>query len=162
MDIFLDIARLIGGGFFIWSGTSKFGRIADFWTQVMGYRLTSAIQARLIASYLPPTEFVLGMLFATGYLTLATGVILLLLLIVFSIAIGTVLIRRIETDCGCAGSGGQKIRPILLTRNLGIAAIVILGMFTSGPLGISNVVIAISGALLIGLLGTVNYRTLGK
>jgi uncharacterized membrane protein len=162
VDIVADIARLIGGGFFIWSGTSKFGRIADFWTQVMGYRLTSAIKSRLIASYLPPAEFVLGMLFATGYLTLVSGFILLFLLLGFSIAISSVLIRKIETDCGCAGAGRQKVRPILLTRNLGIAAIVVLGMFTSGPVGITNLVIGLSGALLIAILGTASYRVLGK
>jgi putative oxidoreductase len=160
MDVLMVLARFLAGGYFIWAGTSKLGNPSAFWSQIMGYNMASARQSRFLASVLPALEATTGLFFASGLYPFSTGAILLAMLVVFSIAISVSLARGMENDCGC-GSRSSKVRPILLVRNLGLAGLVAVGMFSHVPPYIGAVVIAGIGLALIVGSSVTNYRRLG-
>lgn len=80
VDAVLILARMLAGGFFVWSGSSKLGHSRKFWSQIMDYRITGARTSRILAATLPPLEFLGGLFFAAGVHPRGVGYFLLLML----------------------------------------------------------------------------------
>ncbi|WP_169795537.1 MauE/DoxX family redox-associated membrane protein [Arthrobacter woluwensis] len=155
LDELLTVCRFLVGGFFVWSGSSKFGNPAMFWSQIMGYQITGAGVSRVLAAVIPPLEFMCGLFFASGMLPLVPGIILLILLGVFCIAITVSLVRKADNDCGC-GPKSSKVSPLHLVRNALLAALVVAGLFSPPLHYVGDYVVASCGALII--IGASIYR----
>lgn len=161
MDELLTVCRFLAGGYFIWSGSSKMRSISEFWSQIMGYKITGAKNSRILAALLPPSEFVIGLLFAAGFLQLYTGILLLFMLSIFTVAILISLIRKTGNECGCSSSKG-KVTPILLVRNGALAVLAVAGIMSSANEYIGVPFVAGCGVLIIFVISVNNFRSLGK
>ena len=157
----LELSRLLAGGYFVWTGSSKVGRPAVFWNQIMGYRLSGPRVSGVLASVIPPLELIGGLFFAAGIYPLGSGVVLGVLLILFSTAMAASLLRRLENDCGC-GQSPSPVRPALFVRNLGLGVLIAMGIYSAAPDSRSNWIVAVAGALVVVIAFAAAYRTLQK
>lgn len=155
------ILRMIAGGYFIWSGSVKLGSPGRFWAHVADYRIVSARQSRVVAAVVPPVELLLGLLFAAGFYPFAVGGVLLALLTGFSVAMGVVLIRRQDADCGC-GTTGSRVRPALIARNVALGVAVLLGMFSTVQPQVGAPFVAAAAAIVGAIIAIAMYRRIGN
>ncbi len=61
------------------------------------------------ASFITVSEIVLGFLFLFGVYEIETAVLLILLNLVFVFAMGSAIIRGIDTSCGCFAANGETL-----------------------------------------------------
>ena len=151
------LSRLVSGGYFVWTGSGKLGRMPAFWSEIMAYGITSAPQSRLLAAAIPPAEFVIGLFFAAGLLPKVTGPCLLALLLIFTIALSVSLVRHTGNDCGC-GATPSPVRPRLLLRNAALASMIAVGLLAPPQHYPAAVVVAALGAAVIAVMAVANYR----
>ncbi|MCU1422458.1 MAG: hypothetical protein JWN36_2109 [Microbacteriaceae bacterium] len=156
-----EAARFLAGGYFIWTGSSKLGRSAQFWDAIMGYRLIGPRLSAVIASVVPPLEFVLGLFFAAGVYPRPSGAVLAVMLSAFTVAIAISLVRRTDNDCGC-GPRRDRVRPVLLIRNLVLGALIALGFLAAQPEQLGGPSVAIGGLTLAAIASIISYRKLQK
>ena len=119
------VLRLGFGGMLVLSGLLKLRDPSGFAVEIANFQLVPALAPYLAAS-LPATEIVLGLglvfLPASWRPAAIAGVVLLLL--VFTVAVGSAYLRGINIACGCFGGGGDAIGPLTLARNLSLLAAV--------------------------------------
>jgi len=125
-------ARLILGGLFAVSGVIKLVEpVENFMTAIHAYDLLPVWMERPLAETLPWVEMASGLLLALGLLTRASLVVVVLQLAVFTVALGSTLLRGISLeDCGCFGAlGFKESNGVAFVRNLVLLALVVrLGM----------------------------------
>lgn len=155
------LARFISGGYFIWTGSAKLNKTRLFWSQIMDYDIVGARLSRLIASVLPPLEFVAGLFYAAGLYSAIIGLILLVLLLAFTGAVISALVRKKENDCGCA-SNDRQVSPVLILRNAILAGLVAAGVFSASPNYLGSIIVMTIGAATVLIFTSVAYRSLGK
>lgn len=95
--------RLILGGVFLISGLAKIADPVRFLFTLREFRLFPGVIESFLAVYLPWLEFILGLCTLLGVLTRTSGLMLAGLNGMFMLAIGSVMARGIEVDCGCFG-----------------------------------------------------------
>lgn len=95
------LARWILGGIFIYASIDKIIAPDHFAKIIYGYYLFPEYSINLIAITLPYLEMVSGVAMIAGIYPRSAGIILGILLLLFSIAISINLIRGVEFDCGC-------------------------------------------------------------
>ena len=161
MAVVLIAARMLGGGYFVWAGSAKMSRSRQFWSEIMGYKVVGSRTSAVLASVLPPVEFICGLMFAAGVAPTVTGIVLLFLLLVFSGAIVVSLVRRTGNDCGC-GSGGTKVSPVLLVRNLTIAGLIVAGIFSTSPTYPGEFIVLAMGAIVAAILAVALHQQVSK
>jgi putative oxidoreductase len=88
---------------------------------IANYRVLPAALVPAAATALPGVELVLGAALALGWWTRAAGVAATALLGVFTIAIGTALLRGIDIECGCFGGQGHPATWWTFARDVGFA-----------------------------------------
>jgi uncharacterized membrane protein YphA (DoxX/SURF4 family) len=119
------VLRLGFGGMLVLSGLLKLRDPSGFAVEIANFQLVPALAPYLAAS-LPASEIVLGLglvfLPASWRPAAIAGVVLLLL--VFTVAVGSAYLRGINIACGCFGGGGDAIGPLTLARNLSLLAAV--------------------------------------
>ncbi|GER90767.1 hypothetical protein KDW_49290 [Dictyobacter vulcani] len=102
---------------------------------VMAYRVLPRRWAVFYGLFLPWLELIIGIMLVLGILPRISALLSALLFCSFLIAIGLNMARRrVDLDCGCAGTKSQeKIGAKIMLRNLGLlimAAIVCLSSST--------------------------------
>ena len=105
----LLVLRLIIGGIFLCAGFLKMCDPLAFADSIASFRLLPNSLINLFAMSLPLLEIMLGGLLVIGWRTRLTSFAVLLLSLVFAIALGQALIRGLEVDCGCFGSGKPSL-----------------------------------------------------
>lgn len=83
------------------------------------------------------SEIVLGLLFLLGVYERETGVLLVLLNIVFIIAMASALVRGIDTSCGCFSSEGEALGLKDIFRDF-VFILLILWVIVGGKYGENN------------------------
>lgn len=122
------LARVLVGGYFIHSGSMKLASHPSvFWSKVIAYPFMGVRPARWIASFLPPLEFLAGLLLAAGLAPPILGTVIAGLLVAFSGAIAVTLTRGGNHDCGCGGSS-KPVSPLMVGRNAVLLAVTFIGM----------------------------------
>ncbi len=108
---------------FVWAGAAKLVDPGAFAEEIANYRLASAL-APLLAATLPSTEILGGLALALGppRWRAAAALLLLGLLLVFTVAVATAWLRRIDVACGCFGQGGGLVDGLTVLRDLGFVA----------------------------------------
>jgi uncharacterized membrane protein YphA (DoxX/SURF4 family) len=95
--------RLSIGGIFLISGLAKIADPVRFLLTLREFRLLPNALESFLAIYLPWLEFLLGLSVLLGVLHRTSALMIAGLNAVFIIAIGSVIARGIEVDCGCFG-----------------------------------------------------------
>jgi putative oxidoreductase len=97
------VARIALGALFIFAGAAKAYDPGEFAVEIQRYNLIPWISGVIVALYLPWVEILsgLGLLFKR----LERGALLLVtvLLVVFTVALGSAMVRGLNIDCGCFG-----------------------------------------------------------
>ena len=97
------IFRLVLGGIFVVSGLAK---IADPVRTLLTFREFQILPGSMevfLAIYIPWLEFILGLSTVLGILHRTSALLIAGLNTIFILAIGSLLVRGIEVDCGCFG-----------------------------------------------------------
>jgi hypothetical protein len=100
------IARIIVALVFIAAGVLKVGHADDLGSTIVAFRLSLPAQfVGFAAISLPLFEIVLGAYLLLGWQLRIVSVVSVALLLVFIVALSSVVIRGIPTPCGCFGPG---------------------------------------------------------
>jgi len=97
------LLRLIVGGIFLISGLAKIADPVRFLLTLREFRLLPGVLESFLAVYLPWLEFLLGLCVVLGILHRTSALLIAGLNGFFIVAIGSVIARGIEVDCGCFG-----------------------------------------------------------
>lgn len=115
--------RLGLGALFVLTGALKLRDPAGFAVEIHNYQLFPALAAALAAT-LPTIEVVLGLALIAGTRAwvrgsaLATGALML----VFTVAVGSVVVRGINISCGCFGAGSGTVTVMTVLRDVALLA----------------------------------------
>lgn len=111
--------RLVLGIVFIYASVDKILHPEAFARSVQNYRILPVESINLFAIILPWVEVVCGVLLLLGLFTGGTILLMTLLILVFLIALSSVVIRGIDISCGCFSSNGnERITFLYVLRDL--------------------------------------------
>ncbi len=103
----LFLLRILLGFVFIYAGAEKISDPAGFSTSIANYRLLPIFMINFFAITIPWIEIVAGSMLILGISVKENAAIITAMLSVFIIAIGISLIRGLDIECGCFGTGNQ-------------------------------------------------------
>lgn len=103
------VLRLIIGGIFVYAGWAKIQAPQAFADSIATFQVVPLPLINLIALGLPFFEILLGLCLLTGCQKEAAIFSVIILSTVFALALIQALIRGLEVDCGCFGSGPPSI-----------------------------------------------------
>ena|SRR3972149_3211987 len=95
------IFRLILGIVFIIASFDKIISPADFASSIRNYRILPLSVINIMALIMPWLELFCGIFLILGVFIRTSSFLILLMLIVFSIAILSAILRGLDIDCGC-------------------------------------------------------------
>jgi hypothetical protein len=115
--------RLGLAALFLWAGGTKLIDPSAFAEEIANYHLVPSL-APWLAATLPTMEVVTGLALAVAPNPWRGGAALLslLLLSMFTIAVGAAWTRGIDVRCGCFGKGGGPIDGLTVVRDLAFVA----------------------------------------
>lgn len=140
--VFVLVLRVLLGALFVYSAADKVLDPERFAIATRAYKLLPVSVTNLFALVLSWSEMLAGIMLIFGVQTRKAAAAVLLLLVMFTIAIGTTIIRGLAIDCGCfSNEGGAQTGYLLVLRNLFLmAAALIVMRFETGFLGLSRIV----------------------
>jgi len=95
------IFRLALGVIFLIAGYEKIISPADFASSIRNYRIVPHLAVNIMAITMPWLEFFCGIFLILGIFIRTSAMLVSLMLVVFSIAIISAIIRGLDIDCGC-------------------------------------------------------------
>ena len=112
--------RLILGGIFLYAGFVKIQAPLAFADSIASFRLLPDSIINLFALGLPPIEIIVGAMLLIGWRIRLASFAVLILSFMFALALGQALLRGLDVDCGCFGSGKPSLEKSLfsLARDL--------------------------------------------
>jgi len=115
--------RLGLGGLFLVTGALKIADPTAFAVEIHNYQLFPAL-APVLAATLPAVELALGgALLAGPRPWLRAGAFAsAALLVVFTVAVGSAVMRGINISCGCFGAGSSPVTLLTVLRDLALLA----------------------------------------
>lgn len=103
LKFFYHLCRLLLGATFAYAGWIKMQDVTGFAGEIAAYQILPYQWNFLVAASLPYVEFVAGVLLLINRRVRPAALLLALLLLVFLGALGSVIARGLEIDCGCFG-----------------------------------------------------------
>jgi putative oxidoreductase len=118
----VTLASWVLGGVFIYAGVIKVINPLAFADSVAGFRLLPLEWITPVALVLPMVEVLLGLAVVVGLRRRLCAMVILVLCGIFAVALIQALVRGIEVDCGCFGTGALSTFKAVwaLTRDLGL------------------------------------------
>lgn len=115
--------RLGLGSLFVLTGALKLGDVTAFATEIHNYQLLPRL-APVLAATLPTIEIVLGAALLAGprIWARAGALATTALLVVFTIAVASVVARGINITCGCFGEGSGPVTMLTVLRDVALVA----------------------------------------
>lgn len=101
--------RIAMGALFIYAGVPKMGNPQAFADSIATFQLLPPQFINLVALALPPFEIIVGLMLLLGWKLRPAAFSVLFLSVVFALAILQALVRGLQVDCGCFGSGEPSI-----------------------------------------------------
>ena len=95
------LIRIFLGGFFIVSGLDKITDLHAFSTSILQYRVVGTTLAMCTATILPSLELLCGLSLLLGLYPRGSELLITLMLIGFTILVGSALLRGLDISCGC-------------------------------------------------------------
>ena len=102
---FIFSLRVAMGAIFLYAGATKIGNPLAFADSIATLKLLPPHLLNVVALSLPPFEILLGIMLLTGLLARSASLGIAVLAIAFGLALGQALVRGLQVDCGCFGSG---------------------------------------------------------
>ncbi|MEE9271279.1 MAG: MauE/DoxX family redox-associated membrane protein [Candidatus Krumholzibacteria bacterium] len=139
--VVLFVLRILLGGLFVFSSIEKVQHPDEFAIAVRLYKLLPVGLSNLFALAVAWSEIVAAGMLILGIMTRRAAGAILLLLVMFTVAIATTLLRGLAIDCGCfSNEGGSQTGFALIIRNLFLmATAVILILYDRGLWSLSAV-----------------------
>lgn len=111
--------RLGLGGMFLLAGALKFGDPTSFALEIHNYQFLPAL-APWLAATLPLMEIVLGatLIIAPRPWARASALASILILLMFTIAVFSVVLRGVNITCGCFGEGSGPVTITTVFRDV--------------------------------------------
>ena len=123
------VFRLVVGGMFLVSGLAKIADPVRFLLTLREFQLLPGALESFLAVYLPWLEFILGLCLVLGILHRTASLLIAGLNGAFIVAIGSVMVRGIEVDCGCFGLLADVLHlPDLADGKAIIRNLILIGM----------------------------------
>ena len=122
----LFISRLVLGSVFIIASIDKIALPEAFAANVQAYRLAPFSLVNIFALVIPWAELVCGIFLIAGVFIKTSSLVLSSLLLVFTFAIISALLRGLNIDCGCFGV--EHTSPVSWMRVLEDVGLMVLGM----------------------------------
>jgi len=145
MAIISFILRIIIGGIFLVSGLAKISDPVRFLFTLREFRLFPESIVPFTAVFLPWLEFFLGLSVVLGVLYRTSALMLAGLNILFIIALGSVIVRGFEVDCGCFGLVADILKLPDMADWKAVVRNVIFVMLCTGMFAIDRTVISLEG-----------------
>lgn len=120
-DLLLVLLRLGLGGLFVVAGVLKLRDPSRFALEIGNYQLIQEGTA-LMAALLPALEIVagLGLIVLPRSWRQASALLIALMVVVFTAAVGWAYFKGINIDCGCFGGAEGPITVWTLVRNVSL------------------------------------------
>ena len=127
-SIVYHLSRLILAGVFIYAGAGKAQDPVTFAGQVANYQLLPYAWNYLIAATLPYLELLCGVLLLLNRRVRPALVVLFVLNLVFMLALGSLIARGLNIDCGCfkPDAASHTSPPVALVRDAGLMLLLLL------------------------------------
>ena len=113
--------RLVLGGVFVWAGTAKLVQIPSFIETVAAFDILPADWVALFALSVIWIELIAGGLLLLDIWPRSNALVVLVLLVMFSAALGINMYRGNDVTCGCFGGDGGASLAWTLLRDLLLA-----------------------------------------
>lgn len=115
--------RLGLGGLFLVAGALKLSDPSAFAVEIHNYQLLPEL-APVLAAALPTVELALGAAMAIGprRWAHAGAFAATLVLLVFTVAVSSVVVRGINITCGCFGEGSGPVTALTVLRDIALIA----------------------------------------
>lgn len=122
-------ARTFLGFLFILASIDKIADPAAFAASIGNYKIVSGALRMVFATVLPWVELLCGLCLLAGILTRGSSFLLTSLLVVFTLAIISALLRGLDITCGCftQDPDAGKVGWMKVAENAGL---IFLGLFT--------------------------------
>lgn len=128
------ILRLGLGALFVLAGVLKLAQPTAFAIEIVNYRLLPGL-APYLAATLPAIEIGLGVALVAAPVAWRRAAALSMagLLALFTVAVGQVVARGINIDCGCFGGGSGPVTGWTVTRDVALLAAAVAAVALSAP-----------------------------
>ena len=127
------VGRILLGGIFVFAGITKIVDPDGFSEAIENYRLLPLMFINSLAIYLPYLEVIVGLILILGPRRKGAVLLLNLMMLGFTFGIIYAMIRGLDIDCGCFGTGeSSKIGFPVLIRDLVLLLISILLFIEEG------------------------------
>ncbi|MEJ2200645.1 MAG: MauE/DoxX family redox-associated membrane protein [Desulfuromonadaceae bacterium] len=125
--------RLLLGGLFLYAGVVKANDVSAFARDVANYQLLPYAWNYLVAATFPYVEAIAGLLLILNFRVRPAALLLAVMTLVFMLALGTVVVRGMNIDCGCFNPGqGHTSAALALLRDVGILLLALLTLRLRG------------------------------
>jgi uncharacterized membrane protein YphA (DoxX/SURF4 family) len=125
------LGRLVLAGVFVWAAAGKITDPQGFARAIWNYRILPEAVVPVLAVGLPVLEIVAAAALLIPPLQKGGALILLGMLAVFIVALGSAMARGLDVDCGCFGEGSSTVGPMLIARNVALAAVAVWSFLKS-------------------------------
>lgn len=117
----LRITQIVIGLVFVIAALGKIGDLPWFAQEVHNYHLAPLWGENLLAMVMPWIELVAGIALVLGVRARAGGVVVFVLMLVFTVAVAIAWARGLDFRCGCFGKlGASRIGAQKFAENLGL------------------------------------------
>ena len=113
------------GAVLLLAGLLKTGRPLPFGRIVEGYRVLPALAVPAVAVVLPWLEVLVGTLLCAGHLRRGASAVATALSGGFLLAGGSVLVRGLQTECGCFGAWSGSVGWLSLVIEVALLAVAV-------------------------------------
>lgn len=153
MEYILFFCRTVFGLVFAWSFAGKARNPYSFMSAIQNFGLLPKSLVKPSAWLFMAGELVIVAAMIVGRDFLMWGFIFgALLLVIFSIALASVLARKIQTSCNCFGASEKRVSPYDLARNIGFISCGIAGGALQSIANNSPLSIDLVGKILMTLI----------
>ena len=97
--------QILIGLLFAVAALAKLGDLHAFAQQVHNFRLVPGVLENFVAMTLPWVELVAALALLSGFRARSAGVVVALLMTVFSLGVLLAMVRGLDIECGCFGTG---------------------------------------------------------
>ncbi|MBD3334892.1 MAG: hypothetical protein GF355_05200 [Candidatus Eisenbacteria bacterium] len=128
----LWLGRIVLAAIFAYAAVGKLADPQGFARALWNYRMFPDAVIPYMALGVPALELVVAAGILLPPLQRGASLIYLLLLVAFIISLGSAMARRLDVDCGCFGEGSSSVGPLLIVRNVALAAVAVWSYIRAG------------------------------
>lgn len=119
----IGLLRIGLGVLFIAAALPKLHDPYGFAKSISNYHILPLVLERVLALVLPVLELTVGVCLLVGIFDAGASLLVMLLMVVFTTAVGSALVRGLDISCGCFDTaGGAKVGLNKIAENLAFTA----------------------------------------